>query len=75
VRPAALKIAAALSYSGLSRSGLYRAAARGEIELRKLGRSTLVLTESLDRFLAGLPAPVLRPLPPTVKPGASQRGR
>jgi hypothetical protein len=65
--PAAQSVPAALAYSGLSRSGLYRAAARGEIEFRKVGRSTLVLTDSLDRFLASLPAPVLRAPPPASK--------
>jgi hypothetical protein len=41
--------------TGLSRAGLYRAAAAGEITIRKLGRSSLVDAASLAAFIARLP--------------------
>ena len=41
---------------GLSRSTLYRAANAGDIRLVKLGRSTLVDSESVLAWLASLPA-------------------
>jgi len=40
---------------GVSRSSIYRAAAAGHIRLTKIGRSTLVDTESVLAWLNGLP--------------------
>jgi hypothetical protein len=48
-------IRTATAVSGLSRSAIYREAARGNIVLLKLGRTTLVDMESVRAFLAGLP--------------------
>lgn len=42
--------------SGLSRSFIYEAMARGEIRSVKAGRRRLVLVESLRTYLEGLPA-------------------
>jgi excisionase family DNA binding protein len=55
VRPRALRIAAAARYSGLSRSFIYVALGDGRLQGLKVGRSTLVLVESLDRLLDRLP--------------------
>jgi hypothetical protein len=46
----------ATALSGLSRSGIYRAAAEGKIRLLKAGRTTLVDMASVRDFLAALPA-------------------
>ena len=45
----------AVAVSGLSRSGIYRAAAEGKIRLLKCGRTTLVDMASVRDFLAALP--------------------
>ncbi len=41
--------------TGLSRPTIYRAAARGELDIRKIGRSSYLTRESVIRFIAGLP--------------------
>ena len=46
----------ACALSGLSRSGIYRAAAEGKIKLIKAGRTTLVDMASVRHFLADLPS-------------------
>ena len=56
----AQRIAEASSASGLSRSAIYREAARGSIVLLKHGRTTLVDMASLRAFLAGLPRAAAR---------------
>ena len=38
-----------------SHSGLYRAIAAGQIEAVKSGRTTLIVRESVERWLASLP--------------------
>lgn len=53
--PMAAPIPRACALSGLSRSAIYRAAAAGQITLRKIGRTTLVDLESVRAFLASLP--------------------
>jgi hypothetical protein len=53
--PIALPIPAARAITGLSRSGIYREAGKGNIVLLKNGRSTLVCMTSVRRFLASLP--------------------
>jgi len=54
--PMAAPIPRACALSGMSRSAIYRAAAAGQITLRKIGRTTLVDMESVRAFLAALPA-------------------
>ncbi len=64
--PLVLRIPAAIRFSGLSRSGLYRAAGAGLIRMVKLGpKATGVDVASLRAYLARLPeaqikAPVSR---------------
>lgn len=41
--------------SGISRSALYQAIARGELPARKCGSRTLILDTDLRRFLRSLP--------------------
>jgi hypothetical protein len=48
-------IKGACSWSGMSRSAIYREAAAGRLILRKLGRSTLVDAASLAELLNSLP--------------------
>ena len=45
----------ACDWSGLSRSGLYRAAAEGKLIFRKAGRTTLVDGASLAALVESLP--------------------
>ncbi len=54
------RIPAACRRFGVSRSGLYRAAASGQIRLLKLGHTTLVDLASMRAFMATLPAASLR---------------
>jgi hypothetical protein len=58
--PIAAPIARAMALSGLSRSAIYRAAGKGRIVLRKVGRTTLVDMASVRAFLAGLPVATIR---------------
>ena len=60
-KPRAMPLKEALRYSGWSRSTFYRFAGEGRIELRKVGRSSVVLTESLDALLDSLPRATIRP--------------
>jgi hypothetical protein len=41
--------------TGLSRSEIYRAAGRGELDIRKIGRSSYLTTESVLRYVQALP--------------------
>ncbi len=50
---AAVKAVAA--WFGLSRSTQYRMLERGEIEAVKVGRSTRIVTASVERYFANLP--------------------
>lgn len=59
--PAAMDIRAAGQFSGLSRSRLYVLAGRGEIEMIKAGRRTLIKTKSLQDAIDRLPAAKIRP--------------
>ena len=61
VEPLALPIKQAMAVTGLSRSAFYREAGRGNIELLKLGRTTLVCMASARAFLASLPRASIRP--------------
>jgi len=49
--PISMRVNDACRYTGISRSTLYLLIASGEIEIIKLGASTLVVTESLRRFI------------------------
>jgi len=55
ITPAALNVAAAVAYSGVSRTRLYALMASGEVEAVKVGKRRLVLRESIDAFLARQP--------------------
>ena len=59
----AAPIRQACAISGLSRSGIYRAAAAGQIRLIKNGRSSLVDMASVREYLAGLPRADIRQQP------------
>lgn len=52
---AGFSINAAVAWSGLSRSALYRAAAEGRLTFRKAGRTTIVDGASLAALIASLP--------------------
>lgn len=52
MEPLAVRVPEACRFIGISRSKLYLLIAEGEIEIVKLGGSTLVLTESLKRLIA-----------------------
>lgn len=52
IDPITMRVPDACRYIGISRSTLYVLIAEGEIEIVKLGCSTLVLTESLKMLIA-----------------------
>lgn len=49
--PISIKVPEAVRLSGLSRSRLYELMKSGEIEFAKVGSSTLILVDSLRRFI------------------------
>lgn len=51
IEPIAMRVPEACRYIGTSRSTLYLLIAEGEVEVIKLGSSTLVLTDSLRRLV------------------------
>jgi excisionase family DNA binding protein len=51
IEPISMRIPEACRYTGISRSTLYVLIARREVEIIKLGASTLVVTESLKHFV------------------------
>jgi excisionase family DNA binding protein len=51
LEPISVKIPEAVRLTGLSRSRLYELMKSGEIEFAKVGASTLILVESLRRFV------------------------
>lgn len=53
MEPIALTVADAVKASGLGKTTLYEAMAKGRLETRKVGRKRLVLTRSLRRFIEG----------------------
>lgn len=59
----AYKINEVVEVTGVSRSTLYEAIARGELRAIKLGRRTLIRVEDLKSYMAGLPAMVGSTLP------------
>jgi hypothetical protein len=58
--PEMVRIPVAVAAFGLSRSSLYREAARGNIVMKKHGRSTLVCAQSVRAFVASLPRASIR---------------
>ena len=60
LEPLLIPIPEAVRLSGLSRSGLYRRIAAGDIVAHKSGARTLVAMESLRAHLASLPRAVFR---------------
>jgi len=58
--PVTLTIQRAVSETGIPRSNLYVLAARGEIDIVKTGRRSLVRGASLARYLDNLPAAQIR---------------
>ncbi len=59
VTPLLLTVADACKRSALSRSRLYLLLQSGEVRAKKLGKRCLIVTESLDSFVAAIPdAPV-----------------
>jgi hypothetical protein len=55
IEPIAVTIPQAVRISGLSRSEIYRRLAAGDIEAIKSGTRTLILLDSIKRYLASLP--------------------
>jgi hypothetical protein len=53
--PALLPVAKAIVMSGINKTEIYNRLKTGEIEARKMRRSTLVVTASLLAFVASLP--------------------
>jgi excisionase family DNA binding protein len=51
LEPISVKIPEAVRMTGISRSRLYELFKSGEIEFAKVGASTLVVVESLRRFI------------------------
>jgi predicted DNA-binding transcriptional regulator AlpA len=51
VEPMCLRVPAACRFVGIGRSRLYELIAAGDVEIVKLGSSTLVLTESLRALI------------------------
>lgn len=51
IEPISMRVPDACRFTGISRSTLYLLIAQGEVEIIKLGNSTLVLTESLRRMV------------------------
>lgn len=60
ISPRFLRLEAAQAYSGLSRSGIYRAIADGKILAKKVGRCLLLDRESIDRFINESPDAEIR---------------
>jgi excisionase family DNA binding protein len=55
IQPLALPVPQAAAFAGISRSELYRRLAAGDLCAVKVGKRTLILTESLREFVASLP--------------------
>lgn len=57
IDPVSMRIPDACRFTGISRSTLYLLIARGEVEVVKLGSSTLVVTESLRAIIQNRRSP------------------
>ncbi len=55
IEPIAVTIPDAIRISGLSRSEIYRRLAASDLEAIKSGTRTLILMDSIKRYLASLP--------------------
>jgi hypothetical protein len=55
IKPVTMKLQNAVQVYDQSRSTIYRLAAKGEIQLVKSGRSTLLVVQSMEDRLANLP--------------------
>lgn len=55
MNPIAVTIPEAVSVTGLSRSAIYEALKRRELNAKKAGRRTLIPVADLEAFLASLP--------------------
>jgi excisionase family DNA binding protein len=53
--PFSASVADTVRWSGISRSRLYELIASGEIEARKAGTKTLIVTDSVVRWINSLP--------------------
>lgn len=56
MKPLTVTIPDAVRISGMSRSAIYLALKRGDLQARKAGRRTLIATSDLEAFIANLPA-------------------
>jgi hypothetical protein len=54
--PLAYTISAAVKAAAVSRTELYRSAKRGELEIRKRGKRSVILADELRRWVQSLPA-------------------
>jgi len=63
ITPISVSVNDAVKMTGISRTKLFHALGEGQIESRMFGRRRLVLTESLRRFIEGLPQERLQPHP------------
>ena len=59
-KPIAVSIEGAVQMSGFSRTRIYELIGAGELEARKAGRATLVMTDSIDACLSKLPPAAIR---------------
>ena len=55
MQPRAYRIPQVCAITGIGRSSIYRSIKTGQLKVRKLGRSTIVLCADLDAFLTRLP--------------------
>ena len=58
MEPISVKIPEAVRLSGISRSRIYELMRDGDIEFAKIGSSTLIIVESLRRFIDANRAPL-----------------
>lgn len=56
LRPICYTVAGARAVSGIGTTRLYELLGAGVLEARKAGRSTLILADSLHRYVDSLPA-------------------
>ena len=64
IEPITMRIPDACHYMGIGRSTLYILIGAGQVEIVKIGRSTLVVTDSLRRLVnEKRPGPKARALP------------
>jgi predicted DNA-binding transcriptional regulator AlpA len=58
IRPRNLRIPQLIAYSGLSRSTIYQDAAKGLLNLSKIGRATVCNLDEADRWLSEKTTPI-----------------